>query len=97
MLFKYLISVEDISIGMLYDDRKKEMRLGGNKRFSDFINSIVETYAGLSLVKGHIVIDKLKVRYSISCTKKIFDRALIELSKQGISVAMVKSFNRLMR
>jgi hypothetical protein len=97
MLYKYLVSVDEISVGLIYDDRKLQMRIGGNKLFSDFMNSIVETYAGLNLADCLITIDKMKIRYSIECTKAIFDKVGNEILKQGISIERVKSFNRLMR
>ena len=97
MLFKYLVVVEDISIGVIFDSNKQEIRVGGHKKFERFIQATVSTYAGIELDKCLVVVDKSKVRYKAPCIDEQHHNMVEQLTAQSIVVKMVSSLGRLIR
>lgn len=97
MLFKYLVIVDEISVGVIFDSNQLEIRVGGHRKFERFLQAIISTYTGIELDRCSSIMDKAKMRYKAPCTNEQHHKMLEQLEQQGIVVKMVSTLGRIMR
>jgi len=97
MLNKYLVSVDSIAVGIIYDDVNLELRIGGNRRFDSFMQALIINYAGLDITEAIQKVDRSKWKYKIHCTKENYQELLKNLELQCIPFVIVETLGRIMR
>jgi len=101
MIEKYKIHLKSTdnggTLGIMFNDEKQLLTLGGNKRFRFQMISILEEFVGCKTIPEAYPIQKNKIRYECACTLKNFYRIIKELKEIGMYVETVKKLENIMR
>lgn len=93
---KFMIYHQEKVVALIYDPITKTIRIGGNKRFQGFINTIIIDYFGLLLPK--CVYDRNKVRFRLyNVSIKLFEVVKLKLNKDGVILLEKTNLERIMR
>lgn len=93
---KFIVSIEEVCLGIYYKVEKNIMKIGGNKKFLLHGKHILEHYF-------EVIGEKIKFpsqnKFSIEVEMKlnIFDQGIDNLREMGIVVEQVTSLERIMR
>ncbi len=93
---KYLVVIGEQVACVRYSLRNGETVIGGNVRFRETYERIIVGYFTDRLPRIRFM-QKNKVRYTFTISKKKFDDGMKSLREQGFTVERVQSHGRMMR
>jgi len=97
IMIKYIVVSEEATIAIKYDPKKRELVIGGYKRFISVMEWIIEQALGRVAPRPHWT-QKNKVRYIFRVSKFEKVKGMIEkLREEGVTVVEVTNLERIMR
>jgi len=95
---KYIVYFgEDVVLGMIHDDLRKEIHIGGNKRFQPVMESMIREYFDVPLPKCRRV-DNSKIRFRLyNIPRQRFTNAIACMQAHSYVLDSKTALGRLIR
>ena len=98
MICKHVICLDEVVLGMKYNINSRMFTIGGNFRFRDFMEIILENGFGIVVLsKGFKQVQANKIRFDFKMEKDVYNKGIEYLRKNGYVLELTKRLDDLFR